>query len=86
MNAHQRTGLASLAGKMARLACGLLLLTALSSPAMGQKQNKVPKVPKPLKGKPSATTVPEFDAGMTAGALTLVVGGTLMLANRRWRR
>jgi hypothetical protein len=39
-----------------------------------------------LTGGNTQTNVPEIDPSSMAGALTLLVGGTLALRNRTWRR
>jgi hypothetical protein len=69
----------------ARGVLGLLfILTALATPALADRDGKRHKHHKHGDGGPPIG-VPEIDPGSMLGGLTLLVGGTFILADRRCR-
>jgi hypothetical protein len=73
MKVEMRKPLVLRACRRARSACGLLLMVAaLGAPALANEGDE--------------GVVPEIDPGSMAGALTLLVGGTLMLTDRFRRK
>jgi hypothetical protein len=58
----------------------LLVLTALATPALAKDKDKDKD-----KDDTPTTGAPEIDPGSMLGGLTLLVGGTFILADRRYR-